>query len=48
MLQVLRDGAKIEFGRKSESAHGMLGLEQNTGKIDFDSAVTGMEMKDGR
>jgi hypothetical protein len=24
MLQVLRDGAKIEFGRKSESAHGML------------------------
>ena len=25
MLQVVRDGAKIEFGRKSESAHAMLG-----------------------
>ena len=29
MLQVLRDGARIEFGRGSESAQAKLGLSEN-------------------
>lgn len=32
MLQVLRDGAKIEFGRKFESAHAMLGWSRTQEK----------------